>query len=273
MLNGSGPSGVLHAAAGGGAIAGDARMMLAGSAERITTWPPARRKPDWRLPLTGAALVHVCLLVSMLVLPGTGHQLHSGLPEVVEVALCTVEEPQPATPDVQSASQREAPPRSAPLVRRPRNNSRAAIPPPVAPQGAKDAATPHPPQPVPAQPEGASPPALSEDAGFAQTGAGAAAPNSETSTVIPARPRYRDNPPPPYPEQARRRRLEGTVVLEALVGGKGKVDNVTVHASSGHQLLDEAALRAVRDWLFEPGQRGGMPVTAKVLVPVRFALR
>lgn len=247
-------------------------VMLIGSAERTTAWPPARRKLDWRLSLAGAALVHVCLLVSALMLSSPGHRVSPGLPEVVEVALYAVTEPEPATPAVQSASHREAPPRSAPVVRRPRTNSPAAIPPSVAAQGAKDAATPQPPPPVPARPEGASPQAISENAGLAKTGA-AAATNTETTTEIPARPRYRDNPPPPYPEQARRRRLEGTVVLEALVGGKGKVDDLTVHASSGHQLLDEAALRAVRDWLFEPGQRGGMPVTAKVLVPVRFALR
>lgn len=90
---------------------------------------------------------------------------------------------------------------------------------------------------------------------------------------MPARPRYRDNPPPTYPERARRLRLEGTVVLAALVDGGGTVDDLAVHASSGHQLLDDAALRAVRGWLFEPGKRGGLPVTMQVLVPVRFALR
>lgn len=93
------------------------------------------------------------------------------------------------------------------------------------------------------------------------------------NAVIPAQPRYRDNPPPAYPELARRRQIEGTVVLEALVNGGGRVDDLNVHASSGHTLLDDAALRAVRNWLFDPGKKGGMPMAMTVLVPVRFALR
>jgi protein TonB len=67
--------------------------------------------------------------------------------------------------------------------------------------------------------------------------------------------------------------MEGTVVLEALVNGRGRVDDLNVHASSGYNLLDDAALRAVRNWLFDPGKKGGMPMSMTVLVPVRFALR
>nr|WP_321465705.1 energy transducer TonB [uncultured Desulfobulbus sp.] len=93
------------------------------------------------------------------------------------------------------------------------------------------------------------------------------------NTVIPARPRYRDNPPPAYPELARRRQMEGTVVLDVLVNSTGRVDALTVHATSGHSLLDNAALRAVRNWLFVPGKRGGMPLAMSVRVPVRFNLR
>ncbi len=91
--------------------------------------------------------------------------------------------------------------------------------------------------------------------------------------MVLARPRYRDNPSPLYPDQARRRQLEGTVVLEASIGEKGKVDELVIHASSGHRLLDEAALKAVRLWLFEPGRRNGVPIPMKILVPVRFGLR
>ncbi len=91
--------------------------------------------------------------------------------------------------------------------------------------------------------------------------------------MVLARPRYRDNPSPLYPDQARRRQLEGTVVLEASIGKKGKVDELVIHASSGHRLLDEAALKAVRLWLFEPGRRNGVPIPMKILVPVRFGFR
>jgi len=99
------------------------------------------------------------------------------------------------------------------------------------------------------------------------------APGGTANAVIPARPRYRKNPPPPYPELARRRQMEGTVVLEALVNARGRVDNLAVHASSGHALLDNAALKAVRNWLFVPGKKGGVPMAMTVRVPVRFDLR
>jgi protein TonB len=91
--------------------------------------------------------------------------------------------------------------------------------------------------------------------------------------TVRARPRYRENPPPPYPGPARRRHLQGTVVLEVAVGPDGEVEQLLIQATSGHEILDRAALAAVKDWLFEPGQRGGHRVAMKVLVPVRFSLR
>lgn len=91
--------------------------------------------------------------------------------------------------------------------------------------------------------------------------------------VTMAIPLYRENPPPEYPALARRRHLEGTVVLEVSVTGNGRVRRLAVHESSGHRILDKAAERAVRKWLFEPGRRGIVPVAMEVLVPVRFSLR
>ncbi|HSH13616.1 MAG TPA: energy transducer TonB, partial [Desulfurivibrionaceae bacterium] len=90
---------------------------------------------------------------------------------------------------------------------------------------------------------------------------------------VPAHPIYRENPQPEYPSLARRRQLEGTVVLEVLVGAAGTVGGLKVQQSSGHRLLDEAALKGVKGWRFEPGRRGAAAVAMKVLVPVRFFLR
>lgn len=88
-----------------------------------------------------------------------------------------------------------------------------------------------------------------------------------------AHPLYRENPEPEYPALARRRQQEGTVVLEALVTREGTVGGLAVHQSSGYPLLDEAALKGVKGWRFEPGRRGAVAVVMKVLVPVRFGLR
>jgi protein TonB len=63
------------------------------------------------------------------------------------------------------------------------------------------------------------------------------------------------------------------VVLEVLVNRKGRVDDLRVLETSGHEVLDEAALKAVGDWLFEPGRRGAEKVAMWVKVPLRFELR
>lgn len=90
--------------------------------------------------------------------------------------------------------------------------------------------------------------------------------------VVMARPLYRINPPPPYPLKARRRNLQGTVLLEVAVSAEGTVEQLRIRDSCGHGILDRAALAAVRDWVFEPGSRNGVHVGMTVLVPVRFQL-
>ncbi len=95
---------------------------------------------------------------------------------------------------------------------------------------------------------------------------------SADGEVVLARPLYRDNPPPAYPALARRRQWQGTVVLEVLVQEDGLVAELSVDQGSGHSVLDQAALAAVRNWRFTPGRRGRLPVAMKVLVPVRFGL-
>jgi protein TonB len=90
--------------------------------------------------------------------------------------------------------------------------------------------------------------------------------------VQEATPLYRRNPLPKYPLIARRRGYQGTVVLEVLVSRDGKVKELNLSASSGHSVLDQAALASVKGWLFDPGTRGGEKVEMWVKVPVRFEL-
>jgi protein TonB len=80
-----------------------------------------------------------------------------------------------------------------------------------------------------------------------------------------------NNPAPDYPLEARRAGWEGRVVLVARVSAAGLVDAVEIHESSGYAVLDESALRAVRRWRFSAAPHRSTP--ARVLVPVRFALR
>lgn len=88
-----------------------------------------------------------------------------------------------------------------------------------------------------------------------------------------ARPLYKQNTSPPYPRKARRMGYEGTVMLKVLINENGRVDDLTVLKSSGHTVLDRAALSAVRKWLFEPGTEGGIKKKMWVKIPVRFDLK
>ncbi len=80
------------------------------------------------------------------------------------------------------------------------------------------------------------------------------------------------NVPPVYPYGARRKEIEGRVVLRVQVLPGGTARSVEVLSSSGHAILDRAALKAVRAWRFVPAKRGGVPVAGAIDVPVTFRL-
>ena len=82
-----------------------------------------------------------------------------------------------------------------------------------------------------------------------------------------------NNPRPEYPRAAREAGWEGTVVLQVMVLPDGTAGNVTLHKTSGHSILDEAALAAVKGWQFVPAMDGNFPIQSMVRMPVRFDLR
>lgn len=83
---------------------------------------------------------------------------------------------------------------------------------------------------------------------------------------------YLKNPPPEYPAVSRRMGEEGRVVLRVLVTAEGKPETVEIENGSGSRRLDSAALDAVKKWKFIPAKRDNEPVSAFVLVPLKFAL-
>jgi protein TonB len=83
---------------------------------------------------------------------------------------------------------------------------------------------------------------------------------------------YLSNPPPPYPAAARRRNVQGRVLVYAVVAPNGACARAEIRQSSGHPILDEAALEAVRAWRFVPATRDGSPVAAGVEIPIFFRL-
>jgi protein TonB len=100
----------------------------------------------------------------------------------------------------------------------------------------------------------------------------AAAPAPEPITEPKGYAGYLNNPAPNYPAVAQRRGLQGKVVLKIHVLASGQPDNVTVAKSSGYDILDEAAVKAVTGWVFDPAKRGQKPIDGWVNVPINFKL-
>jgi protein TonB len=75
---------------------------------------------------------------------------------------------------------------------------------------------------------------------------------------------------PIYPPIARQARIEGTVVLSAIIGEDGRVE--MLHYVSGPPLLVQAALDAVRQWRYAPTLLNGRPVSVETTITVVFTL-
>lgn len=73
---------------------------------------------------------------------------------------------------------------------------------------------------------------------------------------------------PQYPSASRRAGEQGTVLLELIVGPDGKPTEVNIARSSGYDLLDQAAVTAVRKWRFSTTGSG----YARLQLPVTFRL-
>ena len=79
-------------------------------------------------------------------------------------------------------------------------------------------------------------------------------------------------PAPEYPRRARRMRWEGVTQLLVTVDTTGNPIGIQVSVSSGHQILDDAAIGAVQGWRFHPAKRNGAVEVGKILVPIRFGI-
>jgi periplasmic protein TonB len=75
---------------------------------------------------------------------------------------------------------------------------------------------------------------------------------------------------PPYPPIAKAAHVEGTVVLQALVSKKGRVENVRV--LSGPAMLQSAAAESVRGWRYKPYLLDGEPIEVETTISVVFRL-
>jgi TonB family protein len=79
---------------------------------------------------------------------------------------------------------------------------------------------------------------------------------------------------PQYTPEAMEARIQGTVRLEAVVLDTGEVGDVEVTESLDTVYgLDDEAVRAIRQWRFEPGTKDGKPVAVRIEVEMSFKLK
>tara|TARA_B100000287_G_C20596596_1_gene766350 strand:- start:60 stop:773 length:714 start_codon:yes stop_codon:yes gene_type:complete len=81
-----------------------------------------------------------------------------------------------------------------------------------------------------------------------------------------------NNPHPPYPIIARKKGLQGKLILSVIVNNDGSVKNVSIRESSGHLILDRVSKETIEKWIFTPAKIMGKTVVDNIQVPIRFVL-
>lgn len=87
-------------------------------------------------------------------------------------------------------------------------------------------------------------------------------------------PSYRETNPPPYPPQAIRERIEGSIVLKVHVDEHGKPTGAEIASlkPSAATILADSSIAAVMQWRFNPALRDGRPVAGTAVVPLSFLI-
>jgi TonB family protein len=79
---------------------------------------------------------------------------------------------------------------------------------------------------------------------------------------------------PLYTDAAKKERIQGTVVMDVVVQSDGSVGDVTVTRSLDQTYgLDDEAVKAMKQWTFDPGKKDGKAVPVLVQVEMSFTLR
>jgi protein TonB len=75
---------------------------------------------------------------------------------------------------------------------------------------------------------------------------------------------------PPYPTLAQVARIQGDVVLQAIIDKDGNIQDLAL--VSGHPMLVKAAMEAVRQWRYHPYELNGQPVEVETTITVIFTM-
>ena len=89
---------------------------------------------------------------------------------------------------------------------------------------------------------------------------------------VEIKPQLVNIPSPKYPDLARKEGAQGIAKVKALVDVDGSIMAVFIFQSSGHEILDQAALEAVKKAEFVPAQLNDKPVRVWVTIPLNFKL-
>ena len=81
------------------------------------------------------------------------------------------------------------------------------------------------------------------------------------------------SPAPVYPALARQRGWEGAVQIKVFIDRDGLPSGVSIERSSGHTILDNAALDAVKKWQFKAARKGMTTLSSWIIVPIQFDLQ
>jgi protein TonB len=204
-----------------------------------------------KLALAVAAVVAVGLHVTVVLLVNRPMEIKPLPRKVPEMALeiapppppAQVEPPKPVPQAVQPKVAARPAPANLPVVQNPVPDSEPSSN-TVQVAQAQPPAPPAPPAPPPPEP-------VTEPKGYAG---------------------YLNNPAPTYPSAAQLRHLQGRVVLKVHVLASGQPDSVDVAQSSGYDILDQAAIKAVTAWSFDPAKRGQKAIDGWVNIPINFKL-
>jgi protein TonB len=77
--------------------------------------------------------------------------------------------------------------------------------------------------------------------------------------------------PPDYPDIAKQARVQGQVVMKAVIDKNGDIEDLTL--VSGHPMLAPAALAAAKQWKYKPYLLNGQPVKVETQITVNFSLQ
>lgn len=77
---------------------------------------------------------------------------------------------------------------------------------------------------------------------------------------------------PEYPKEALQDRAEGKVILNIVVDEEGVVTDAKVITADPPGVFDEAAIEAMKQWVFEPAEQAGVPIKVRLAYPIQFTL-